>query len=229
MDKTDNGAAKASDGICGDFDEVASSHVVYRAHQVVFAEGNPCTGLHFVCHGSVKVFHSGRDGREYILDIAGPGAVLGDLGGDVNQRQSASAVALTEARLAFLPQERLEEFIHAHPGSAIRLIGTIGRDLARTRRTVRDLALKGAEARLAGLLEQWARAANGRTPATHIQLRYRRGDIAEMIGVSTETAIRLLSKLKKKGVITVTRREIAITDSARLSRIASHDEARAKL
>jgi CRP/FNR family transcriptional regulator len=218
----DNGNGAAGDGVCDDFRDAVSAHMVYRPRQVVFEEGHPCAGLHFVCRGSVKLFHSDREGREYILEIAGPGAVLGDLGGE--RCQSISAVALTEARLAFLPHARLEQFVHAHPRSAIRLIGTLGRDLARTRRKVRELALKDAAARLAGLLEQWARAANDRDPGPRILLPYRRREIAEMIGVSTETAIRLLAKMRTKGIISVTRREIAILDPAGLSRIARPDE-----
>jgi CRP-like cAMP-binding protein len=66
-------------------------------------------------------------------------------------------------------------------------------------RLARDLALKGAEARLASLLEEWARTSNDRAPKRCIQLRHQRREIAEMIGVSTETLIRFLAKLKKKG------------------------------
>jgi CRP/FNR family transcriptional regulator len=217
-------SVQTRDGICDNFHEAVAAHIVYRPRQVVFAEGHPCTGLHFVCHGAVKLFHSDASGRHYVTGIAGPGAVLGDLGMDSALRQSISAIALTQSRLAFLPRERLERFVRANPGSAIRLITTLGRELAHTRRMVRDLALKGAEGRLASLLEQWARAASDRAPDTRIQLRYRRAEIAEMIGVSTETLIRLLAKLKRKGVISVTRREMNILDPIRLRRIATHGE-----
>jgi CRP-like cAMP-binding protein len=125
---------QTNDGICDDFHETVAAHLVYRPRQVVFAEGHPSTGLHFVCHGAVKLFHSDPSGREYVMGIAGPGAVLGDLG-DSTPRQSISAVALTQSRLAFLPRERLELFVHAYPGSAIRLMAILGRELAHTRRT----------------------------------------------------------------------------------------------
>jgi DNA-binding transcriptional regulator LsrR (DeoR family) len=61
--------------------------------------------------------------------------------------------------------------------------------------------------------------------ADPLQPRFTRRELAEMIGVSTETAIRLLAKLRRKGVIAVRGRDIRITDRERLARIAQHDEA----
>jgi len=43
-----------------------------------------------------------------------------------------------------------------------------------------------------------------------------------MIGVSTETAIRLLARLKRKQLIETYGREVVIMDAARLARLAAH-------
>ena len=64
----------------------SSSTALYRPRQVVFSEGNPATGLYLVCHGAVKLYHGDRFGREHILEIAAPGAVLGELPVDARSR-----------------------------------------------------------------------------------------------------------------------------------------------
>lgn len=197
---------------------------LYKPHQPVFAEGDPCAGLYLVCYGAVKLYHSDRFGREHVLAVAGPGAVLGELALDPGESLSISAEALAETQLAFLARERFESFVDRHPRSAIWLIDALSRELGRARRRVRDLALKGAEARLAALLLELGGATNGHPPGPRVDARYRRREIAEMIGVSTETAIRLLAKLQVKGVIAIKGRDIAVTDVARLTRIADHDE-----
>jgi CRP/FNR family transcriptional regulator, cyclic AMP receptor protein len=89
---------------------------------------------------------------------------------------------------------------------------------------VRDLALKGAESRLAGLLVQLAGAKGEPTSGQRLQLRYTRREVAEMIGVSTETAIRLLGKLKQRKAITVDHREVTITDLDKLTKLAHYDD-----
>lgn len=197
---------------------------VYKPRQVVFSEGTPSNGLYLVCHGAVKLYHSDRFGREHILEVAAPGAVLGELSLDEGPQLSVSAESITESQLCFLPRDRLVGFLEKHPSTGVRLLAALSNELAAARRKVRDLALKGAESRLAGLLVQLARASGSVNSGHHIHLRYTRRELAEMIGVSTETAIRLLGKLKQRHAIAVERREITITDYDKLNKLAQYDE-----
>jgi len=200
-----------------------STTAIYKARQVIFHEGTPASGLYILCHGAVKLYQSDRFGRDHILAVAGDGDVLGELPVDPTESYSTSAEALTESQLCYLPRERLVQFIQLHPMTGVRLIAALSTALGAARKKARDLALKPAETRLAELLLYIARSAgqpisNG---ATRITLGYSRREIAEMIGVSTETAIRLLGRLKKKRVITAHQRELVIADVEKLARFAS--------
>lgn len=206
-----------------DFRATGSS-AVYKPRQVIFSEGSPCTGLYILCHGAVKLYHSDRFGRDHILEVATPGAVLGELPLDEIHTLSISAEAITESQLCYLPREKLIHFLQKWPITAVRLIGALSGELASARRKVRDLALKGAESRLADLLVQLARANGGCETGSRVQLHYTRREMAEMIGVSTETAIRLLTKLKQKNAISTHHRELVIADAEKLGRIASQGE-----
>ncbi len=202
---------------------VAGSTALYKPRQVVFSEGSPPIGLYLVCHGAVKLYHSDRFGREHILEVAGPGAVLGELSLDDAPMLSVSAETVMESQLCFLGRERLVSFLQKHPMTGVQLIAALSTELAAARRKVRDLALKGAESRLAGLLVQLARGSEDNS-GKPLQLGYSRRELAEMIGVSTETVIRLLGKLKQKKTISIDRREVTITDIEKLNKLAHHDE-----
>ena len=52
---------------------------LYKPRQVVFHQGTPAAGLYILCQGTVKLYQSDRFGRDFIIDIATPGAVLGEL------------------------------------------------------------------------------------------------------------------------------------------------------
>jgi len=199
--------------------------VLYRPRQVIFGEGAPPSALYLVCHGAVKLYQSDRFGRDHILEIAGPGALIGEVSLDDNDAMSVSAEALTPAQVSMFPRERLAAFIERHPETGLRLLAALSRELSLARRKARDLALKGAESRLAGLLLQLGRAGGAVQPGHHLELRYTRRELAEMIGVSTETAIRLLTALKRKGAVASDGRDVVLTDLERLGRIAQHDEA----
>lgn len=204
----------------------AGTALLFRPRHVIFGEGAPASALYLLCHGAVKLFHADRFGRDHILGVAAPGALLGELALDDSETMSVSAEAMTESQVLHLPRERLEGFMRRHPEAALRIVAALSRELAAARRKVHELALKGAEARLAALLLQLARAAGGLlTPGTRLQLGFGRREIAAMIGVSTETAIRLLAKLRRAGVIAVAGRSLVISDPQRLLRLAGEDEA----
>ena len=198
---------------------------LYKQRQVIFHEDTPATGLYILCHGAVKLYQSDRFGHDHILDIAVPGDVLGELPLDPTECYSVSAEAIADSQLCYLPRERLVAFIQEHPMTGVRLIEAFSKAVSTARRRVRALALKRAENRLAELLMQLANAsgeptANGNT---RLKLNYSRRELAEMIGVSPETVIRLLGRLKQKRAISTRHRELMITDAAKLTRLANHD------
>lgn len=201
---------------------------LYKPRQIVFHEGTPASGLHVLCQGTVKLYRSDRFGREYIVEVATAGAILSELGGSDDDVYSTSAETLSEAQISFLPRERLAGFLERHPKTGVRLLATLGRALAATRRKAGELALKRADARMADLLLRLADGAAQTTEAgktrVRVRLAYSRRDLAEMIGVSTETAIRLLAKLKRNRMILTDGDGIDIVDLERLTRLARHGD-----
>jgi CRP-like cAMP-binding protein len=199
---------------------------IYRPRQVLFHEGAAAAGLYIVCSGAVKVYQSDRFGRDYILDVARPGDVLGEVGLDGGETYSTSAEAMVETQASFLGREHLARFLQLHPSAGVRLVASLGAALARARRKARDLAFKSAEGRLAELLLHLADGAAGSpappTGGLRVSLAYSRREIAEMIGVSPETAIRLLGRLRDRRVLSLEQRELAVHDVDRLRRIARH-------
>lgn len=201
----------------------AGATSIYRAQQVVFSEGNAAPGLYVVCSGAVKLYHASRFGREHVLDVVFSGAVVGEVGIDTSDRLSVSAEALSESQISFLSNANLAAFLRKHPEAAMRMLVALSRALSRTQRKVRDLALKDGESRLASLLLQLAtRRDDGSLNGA--RLRYSRRDLADMVGVSTETCIRLLAKIRRKGAIEAAGRELVLRDVERLRQIANYDE-----
>lgn len=201
----------------------AGTTTVYRPRQVIFAEGQPAPGLYVVCSGAVKLYHVDRFGREHVLDVVQPGAVVGEIALDRSQQVSVTAEAMSESQLSFIPGQSLPRFLERHPEAGMRMLVALSQALARAQRRVRELALKGAEGRLATLLLELAGAEDQPVAVQPPRLRYKRRELADMIGVSTETAIRLLTKLKTKGVLASEGRDIVVRDIDQLRKIANQD------
>lgn len=209
-----------------DFAAVGSS-AIYRPRQVVYAEGNPATGLYLVCHGQVKLFCSDRFGHEHVIDLLRPGDVFGAFGLDPAGVHATSAEAVLESQVSHLSAERLATYLQRHAQVALRLMAALSEQLARARRQVRDLAFKTADSRLASWIVELARSDGGLAAGHRVAVPFSRRDIAEMIGVSTETAIRLLRRLDARRTIALEPRALVILDPERLLRLAHLDETEA--
>lgn len=202
----------------------AGSTTIYRPRQILFGEGNRSGGLYLVCRGRVKLYQSDRFGRERVLEIAGQGSIVGELPLESSQTLSASAEAIEESQICFVSKEQLVPLIGDHPEVGVRLIEALSRELSIARRKVRDLVFKDAGTRLAGVLVDLARDEGAHEGEVQLRLDFTRAELAQRIGVSTETAIRLLRKLANRGVFDVQGRDLKIPDLGRLTRIARADE-----
>jgi len=198
--------------------------VLYRPRQVVFSQGTPVKGLFVVCSGEVKHYSSDRFGRDYIVEFAGAGKLLGEISCDQKAMHSMSAEAVTESRLCFLENEQLCALLHRCPEAAVDFVAALGRELTTTRYKLRDMVLKGAESRLARLLLDVAHDQQVSEPGTWFRLHHPRREIASQLGVTTETVIRLLGELKRKGAIETDGMRISLVDVDRLTRIATRGE-----
>jgi CRP/FNR family transcriptional regulator len=200
----------------------------YQKGDVIFHEGSPCTGLYNVCTGKVKLVRTGRVGRQTIVRFSGSGATLGET--DMfreDGRHSATAQAMEEVVVCFLPKSVMVDYMVENPTMSMNLMTRLSEALHRMELRVESLATKDARLRLAEFLSDMAEEEGEEHPdGIRIRLRLTREEIAEVIGATLETTIRLVSVLKKDGVIADQEGHIVILDLERLHCIDKGSAAR---
>jgi len=209
----------------------------YQKGDVIFHEGTPCTGLFNVCAGKVKLVRTGRGGRQTIVRMAGSGRTLGER--DLFQadgRHSVTAEAMEDTVVCFLGKSALMEHLRAYPDMMLDMMRRLADALSQAERRVESLATQDARHRLAEFLLDMARdegqaqggsdAQPGAQPdaqpdakVVRIRLRLTREEIAEVIGATLETTIRLMSAFKKDGLVKDDEGHIVLLDLPRLGRI----------
>jgi len=201
----------------------------FQKGDVLFHEGSPCTGLYNVCTGKVKLVRTGRVGRQTIVRIAGSGQTLAETDLFRNDgRFSVTAQAMEEVVVCFLPKPALMEYMSDNPEMTMELVHRLSDALHDMERRVESLATKDARLRLAEFLVDMADA-DGEEGADGVRLALRltREEIAEVIGATLETTIRMMSAFKKEGLTADREGHIVLLDRDRLMRI-SRGEARAR-
>ncbi len=183
----------------------------------VFHEGQPGLAFYIIKTGRVKVYKLAEDGRELILGIFGDSALFGDVPVFDGGPYPAGAAALVDTYVYAINRDDFMSLISDNPHIAIKIVKVLGKRLRQAHGFVVDMALKGAPQKLSALLlrlaDEYGVDSEG---ATLIDIPLTRQEIAEMMGVSRETAIRELSKFKRAGTIKLEGKKIFITDSLKL-------------
>ena len=99
--------------------------------RVVFNEGEPGDSLYIVLSGKIKLSRRSPDGRENVLAVMGPSDQFGELSVFDPGPRTATATAVTDVKLARMPQTVLRPWIEAHPEIGEQLLRVLARRLKR--------------------------------------------------------------------------------------------------
>ncbi|MGE3842044.1 MAG: Crp/Fnr family transcriptional regulator [Vicinamibacterales bacterium] len=198
-----------------DRDQVAAvSRVVeYRRGDVIFAEGDPAEAFYVVASGRVKIFKSTSAGKEVILEIFGIGDPLGAVAVYQGFPFPATATALELTTCVVVPRRQFFDLLERHP-SLVRglLLGLTTRLIDLTGRLA-ELTGTRVEARLAKeFLKMAAEAGDRDGIEEHIPVVLSRQDLADLAGTTIETAIRVMSRWSKQGLVRTEKDGFVITD-----------------
>ncbi|MGY4706165.1 Crp/Fnr family transcriptional regulator [Candidatus Bipolaricaulota sp. J31] len=181
------------------------------AGETVFHEGMPSFGLYILCEGKIKVAKHTRGGHSQILKLLGPGEILGEKTLFDGETYTCYAKTLEPSRLMFIPREDFLRFVRRHPDVAVRLVEKLARELKAFGDKLVEIASRSAKERVARVLLELARAFGEETEeGLDIGLELQRAELAEMASISTETAIRILSELADRGIVSLPGHRIVI-------------------
>ena len=178
-------------------------------NEFVFWDGDAPGWFYIITEGQVKVIKHSSSGREFIIAFFGPGEMIGEVAVFENKPYPASAQTVAETRLVGIKREAFLSFLASRPQVALRIINVLGGRLRDAQGRLRDLAGERVEQRLASVLLMLSSKLD-------LTLPFTRQNIADMVGTTTETAIRVMSQLRDRGIIRSTRGKITILDKEKL-------------
>jgi CRP/FNR family transcriptional regulator, nitrogen oxide reductase regulator len=192
--------------------DVARGEFVWRA-------GDPSELLTVLVHGRVKIVRHG-DAGDVILEIFGEGEPVGAIAVYNAMPYPASAVALEPVTLLCLPRRDWFELLDRHPGFARAIIRELTRlNLALTRK-LEEMRGQRVETRIASLFLTLAERMGRPTPeGVEIPIELSRQEIAELVGTTVESAIRVMSRWGRQGVLVTGDRRFVIPSRERLREV----------
>jgi len=189
--------------------------IEYEKGRIIFEEGEPVFGIYLLSQGKVKLAKRSADGRKQILKLIGPGEILGEEALFHDRIYSAYARALEWTRAYFVTLEEFYQFLKAHPKVAIRLLEHLSQEVKGFQNKVLETSYGSSLERIARLLlaiaDRWGEEAD-----SGLYIGLERAELAELVGIASETASRLLARLKERGILALSGSRIVILDRPRL-------------
>ncbi len=191
---------------------------VYEKGAIIFSEGEECNGFYVIMEGRVSVFKLSPDGREQILHIFEEGEPFGEVPVFSGHNFPASASAMIKSRLLFFPKHDFVGLIERRPLIALKMLGVLSMRLRRFTALIEDLSLREVPARLANYILYLSNREDD--TSSEIELDIKKSQLASLLGTIPETLSRILSKMKRQGIIEVEGSKIRILDMEALEDLA---------
>lgn len=181
----------------------------------------PLPGVFAVAYGSVKLSLRSADNEARVLRLVSAGQTFGETNALLGRAAHYDAHALAECKLVLMPAAAILELAEREPRFARNLMIVIAQRSLDLLAEFEAATLRCGAQRLASYLESLAapqRAVAGRLV---IELPVSKTMLAAQLGVKKETLSRLLRQLASRGLIEVSRRQVAILDRAGLTATAT--------
>jgi len=184
----------------------------------LFHQGETTSTIFLIKSGKLKLVQNAEDGHEKILDVCGPGEVLGELSLYQEQNEHTSAIAMEEACICCFSKIQFESLIKQDPTFALRIISYLGR---KRYESILKLGKEAGHTVKERLLQLFYRLAEqyGQKTSTYmlIDLKITQQELADMIGSSRVMVIQALKELKAANIIDLEKRYYVLKNDPCLS------------
>ena len=189
--------------------------------EVLFREGDTGDRLYVVTEGKIKLGRTSVDGRENLLAILGPGQMFGELSLFDPGPRSATATAVTDARMQTLGHDELSRWLDTRPDVARGLLNQLAGRLRRANDVVADLVFSDVPGRVAkALLDLSRRFGRTADDGIHVHHDLTQEELAQLVGASRETVNKALADFAMRGWLRLEPRSVVLMDVERLQRRA---------
>ncbi len=179
--------------------------------ELLFSEGEACTGFYMIASGRVRIFKTSSSGREHVLAIEGPGGSVAELPVFDGGNYPASASAVEPSELVFISRQDFRAMCMENPEIALKVLQVVGARLRRLVGIIEELSFTTVRHRLISLLLRQARSENRATDrGLTFTLAGSHQELASQIGTVRELVSRNMARLQSQGFIEVRGHDVTI-------------------
>ncbi len=185
---------------------------------VIFEEGDSLNGVYCVKNGICKLSKLSSNGKDQIVKIVVKGDLLGQRSLITEETANLQAIALSDMEICFIPKNEIVNDLINNSKFSFDVLKEMAHDLKNADNIIVDMAQKTVRQRLAETII-YIHDNFGTNPDGTLSVLLSREDFANIVGTAVESAIRVLSQLKKEGLISTIGKRIKINNFEGLKRV----------
>lgn len=191
----------------------------YNVGEMIFKQGSPCYDFVCVTSGLVKLYIEGGQDHRIIIGFAKPVDYIFVPGAYDDKRHHFSAVACEETTACLVEAEVIQELVKTNPSFANSFIRKISGQAITLFEQISSLTRKQVPGRMADTLINLSSKVYESNP---FNSNLTRQDLADLSGMTRESAIRTLKVFRDEGIIKAEGDYFEIIDLPRLEGISKN-------
>jgi CRP-like cAMP-binding protein len=191
----------------------------YHKKQIVALEGNPSQNIYIAKKGDFKAYKSLQNGKQQIIRFYNRGDFI-QLNSLYEPSYTETVETITPAETCTINKSEFESYLEKNPKVMLKIIKILTKELTLANETISELGQKNARARVAGFLMSFVNLQAHEHKSLSVEVPLSRTEMANKIGITQETLIRLFNDLKKEDIIEIVNHSFIIKNIPRLLKIA---------
>jgi CRP-like cAMP-binding protein len=190
----------------------------FRRHHrgtYLMLEGDRTDHALFICSGRIKIVRTSDDGRESVIAVREAGELVGELNALAGSSapRAASVVALSDVTVRSIPATELLRLAATRPAISFALMRALAVRLREATERQAEAAGYDSLRRVARVLVSYAERDGETVDGGGRQVTgLTQSDLAGLVATSPTSVARALAALRSRGLVTTSRRSVAIPD-----------------
>jgi CRP-like cAMP-binding protein len=178
----------------------------YKKNQIIFEEDEMAHFYYQIIDGSVRMFNSNDEGKEFTQGIFGKGDGFGEPPLFINETYPSKAVAILDSTIIKLSKEKFFKIMDEYPAIQKLFLVLLAQKIHAKSRTSKEIINQKPEFRIVAFLNSFKKKSG--LANEKILIPYTRQEIANYTGLRVETVIRVFTKMKETNKVEIINHKI---------------------
>jgi CRP-like cAMP-binding protein len=178
---------------------------VYKKNETVFFEDEMANFYYQIIEGSVKMFNSNDEGKEFTQGYFSNGQSFGEPPLFIDEAYPATALACQESKIIKLSKDKFLKIMDEYPQIQKKFLKTLASRIHSKANTAKDIINQKPEFRVLSFLNSIKKTSETNQKEL---VPFTRQEIANFTGLRVETVIRVFSKLKNCKKVEIVKHKI---------------------